>query len=443
MTLSRFLSLALALGMLALASGLPASAATAAERARARVESIDRIIAVVNNEVITQYELNARLQLALRQMKAQNVPLPPMDVLEKQMLERMVTERVQLQFAKETGIRIDDVQLDRTLQRIAASNNMGIEQFRQAIEKDGVPFAKFREEVRNEIILARLREREAENRVTVSDAEVEHFFSGPQGQDKGETEYNLSHILIQVPEQASPEQIQARKARAEKALAELKQGTNFAQVAASYSDAPDALQGGEVGWRQAGRLPDLFADALNSLQAGELSPILRSPNGFHILKLKEKRGKDIPLVVEQTHARHILIKINELVSEADANRRLVGLKERIDNGADFAELAKLNSEDASAQKGGDLGWLSPGDTVPEFERAMNALPVGGLSEPIQSPFGWHLIQVLERRKQDVTDEKRKLQARMAIRERKADEAYTEFVRQLRDQAYVEYRQDDR
>lgn len=439
MTLSRFPVLALAFAMLAI-SGLPASAA---ERARSRVEPIDRIIAVVNNEVITQYELNARLQLALRQIKAQNVPLPPMDLLEKQMLERMITERVQLQFAKETGIRIDDVQLDRTLQRIAASNNMGIEQFRQAIEKDGVQFAKFREEVRNEIILGRLREREADNRVTVSDAEVEHFFASPQGQEKGETEYHLSHILIQVPEQASPEQIQARKARAEKALAELKRGANFAQVAASHSDAPDALQGGEVGWRQASRLPGLFADALDTLQAGELSQILRSPNGFHILKLNEKRGKDVPLVVEQTRARHILIKINELVSEADARRRLVGLKERIDNGASFAELAKLNSEDGSAQKGGDLGWLSPGDTVPEFERAMDALAVGGLSEPIQSPFGWHLIQVLERRKQDVTDEKRKLQARLAIRERKADEAYTEFVRQLRDQAYVELRQDER
>jgi peptidyl-prolyl cis-trans isomerase SurA len=417
--------------------------ATAAEPARSRVEAVDRIIAVVNNEVITQYELNARLQLAVRQMKAQNVPLPPADVLQKQMLERMITERVQLQFAKETGIRVDEVQLDRTIQRIAASNNMGIEQFRQAIEKDGVSFPKFREEIRNEIILARLREREADNRVTVSDAEVEHFFASPQGQEKGETEYNLSHILIQVPEQASPEQIQPRKARAEQALAELKKGASFAQIAASYSDAPDALQGGEVGWRQASRLPELFAEALDKLQPGTVSEVIRSPNGFHILKLNDKRGRDVPLVVEQTHARHILVKVNELVSEADARRRLVTLKERIENGADFAELARLNSEDGSASKGGDLGWLSPGDTVPEFERAMNALAIGALSEPIQSPFGWHLIQVLERRKQDVTDERRKLQARMEIRERKADEAYQEFVRQLRDQAYVEYRQDDR
>jgi peptidyl-prolyl cis-trans isomerase SurA len=422
---------------------LPAPSVHAAERARSRVEPVDRIVAVVNSEVITQHELNARLQLAVRQMRAQKVPPPPADLLERQMLERMITERVQLQFARETGIRVDDVQLDRTIQRIAASNNMSIEQFRQAVEQDGVPFAKFREEIRNEILLGRLREREAENRVTVSDAEVEHYFASPQGQQKSETEYNISHVLIQVPEQASPEEIQTRKARAEKALAELKGGANFAQVAATYSDAPDALQGGEVGWRQASRLPGLFAEALDTMQPGELSKVLRSPNGFHILKLNDKRGKDAPTVVEQTHARHILIKVTELVSEADAKRKLVAIKERIDNDADFAELARSNSEDGSAQKGGDLGWLSPGTTVPEFERAMNALPIGAISEPVQSQFGWHLIQVLERRKQDVTDEKRKLQARLAIRERKADEAYQEFVRQLRDQAYVDIRLDER
>ncbi|MEO1767276.1 peptidylprolyl isomerase [Thiobacter aerophilum] len=418
-------------------------AGTAAAQTRAPVQPVDRIVAVVNNEAITQQELNERVRLALRQMKAQNVPAPPLPVLEKQLLERMITERVQLQFARQTGIRVDDVQLDRALLRIAAANNMSIDQFRQAVEQDGVPFAKFREEIRNEIILSRLREREAENRVTVSDAEVEQFFASPQGQQKGETEYHLAHILIRVPEQAGPEIINARRARAEQALAEIRKGTPFAQVAASYSDAPDALNGGDLGWRPASRLPELFLPVLNALKPGEVSEVIRSPAGFHILKLNDKRGKDTPLVVEQTHARHILIRVNELTSEADAKRRLLALKERIENGADFGELARLNSEDASAAKGGDLGWLSPGDTVPEFERAMNALPVGGLSDPVQTPFGWHLIQVLERRHQDVTDERRKLQARLQIRERKADEAYQEFVRQLRDQAYVEYRLEER
>lgn len=418
-------------------------AGAAAAQTRAPVLPVDRIVAVVNNEVITQQELNERVRLALRQMKAQNVPAPPQALLEKQLLERMITERVQLQFARQTGIRVDDVQLDRALARIAAANNMSIDQFRQAVERDGVPFSRFREEIRNEIILSRLREREAENRVTVSDAEVEQFFASPQGQQKGETEYQLAHILIRVPEQAGPETIQARRARAEQALAEIRKGTPFAQVAASYSDAPDALSGGELGWRPASRLPELFLPVLDAMKPGEVSEILRSPAGFHILKLEDRRGQDTPLVVEQTHARHILIRVNELTSEADAKRRLLALRERIENGADFAELARLNSEDGSAAKGGDLGWLSPGDTVPEFERAMNALPVGGLSEPVQTPFGWHLIQVLERRRQDVTDERRKLQARLQIRERKADEAYQEFVRQLRDQAYVEYRLEER
>lgn len=412
-----------------------------AQAQRPRVELLDRIVVVVNNEVITQRELEDRLALAVKQMRARNVPVPPREVLAKQLLEHMITERVQLQFARETGIRVSETELDRAIQRIASANQMSLEQFRAAIEKDGVPFARFREDVRNEIVLARLREREAENRVSVSDAEVEHFFATQRGQE-ADTEYLLAHILIRVPEQASPERIAERRARAEAALAELEKGKAFAEVAATYSDAPDALAGGELGWRAKSRLPELFIEALEEMQPGQLSPILRSPNGFHILKLEDKRGHAGPFIVQQTHARHILIKVNELTSEADAKRRLADLKDRVEHGADFAELARLNSEDASAAKGGDLGWLSPGDTVPEFEKAMDALPVGGLSDPVQTPFGWHLIQVLERRSQDVSGERRKLEARLMIKKRKADEAYQEFVRQLRDQAYVEYRLDE-
>lgn len=410
---------------------------------RARIELVDRIIAVVNNDVITQFEFNERLRVVQRQLEGQGIKMPPRDILEKQLLERVINEKVQLQFAAETGIRIDDATLDRALGRIAEGNRMSLDSFRQALEKDGVSFAKFREDIRNEIILTRVKEREADNRVTVTEGEVEHFFANQAAHDN-DTEYNIGHILIQVPERASPEQIQARKARAEQALNELKKGADFAQVSASFSDAQNALQGGELGWRSASRLPQLFSDALNTLQPGQFSPLLRSPNGFHLLKLIDKRGRDVPLVVTQTHARHILIKTNELISEADAKRRLTELKERLDNNAaNFAELARLHSEDGSAAKGGDLGWLSPGDTVPEFEKAMDALAVNAVSQPILSPFGWHLIQVLERRREDVTQEKQKLKARMEIRERKADEAYQEFVRQLRDRAYVEYRSDDR
>jgi peptidyl-prolyl cis-trans isomerase SurA len=248
---------------------------------------------------------------------------------------------------------------------------------------------------------------------------------------------------VVVPEQASPEQIQSRRERAEQALAQLKTGADFRQVAAAYSDAPDALQGGSLGWREGERLPAIFHDAIKALKPGEISSVLRSSNGFHILKLNEKRNTEAPLMVQQTHARHILIKTNEIVSESEARSRLRTLKERLDNKADFAELARVHSDDASAARGGDLGWLSPGDTVPEFERAMDGLKPGEISEPVQSPFGWHLIQVLERRNQDMSQERVRLMARQALRARKSDEAYQEWVRQLRDRAYVETRLEER
>lgn len=439
---------ALLAGMLAcltfLAIAIPARAAEAAgQPARPQIELVDRIVAIANNEVITQFELNDRTAMALQQLRKQNTPLPPRNVLEKQVLERMINDRIQLQFARETGIRVDDIQLDKTLQRIAEDNRVTLDAFRAALEKDGVSFAKFREEIRNEIILARLREREVDNRIVVTDAEVDNFLSTRAAQAGGEDEYNLAHILVRVPEQATPEQIRERRARAEKALEELKGNGNFAQVAASYSEAPDALAGGALGWRTASRLPAIFLDALASLRPGDTSPILRSANGFHIIKLLDKRSKNPSLVVQKTHARHILIKTSEILSEADAKNRLLQLKERLDHGADFAELARLHSEDSSAAKGGDLGWVAPGDTVPEFERAMDALQPGQISEPIRTPFGWHLIQVLERKSEDVGKERQRSLARQEIRARKADEAYEDWLRQLRDRAYVEYHLEDR
>ena len=411
-------------------------------RPAAPVQLVGRIVAVVNNEVITQFELNDRMRIVTQQLQKRGTPVPPQEVLEKQMLERIITDRVQLQFAKETGIRVDDLQLDKTLQRIAQENNMTVEAFRGALEKDGVSFAKFREEIRDEIILGRLREREVENRISVSDGEVEGFLSTRAAQAGGEDEFNLAHILVRVPEQASPEQIQSKRAHAEKALAELKK-VDFAQVAASYSDAPDALQGGVLGWRAASRLPALFLETINALKPGETSAVLRSPNGFHILKLLDTRSKGGVLIVQKTHARHILIKTSEIASEIDAKNRMIQLKERLDNGANFAELARLHSEDGSASKGGDLGWLSPGETVPEFERAMDGLKPGETSVPVKSPFGWHLIQVMERRSEDVSKERQALSARQEIRARKADEAYENWLRQLRDQAFVEYRLEDK
>jgi len=425
----------------ALVAGL-VSPTPAAESAR-RVEPIDRIIVVVNDEVVTRHELNDRMRAVVAQLGRQGSPLPAQQVLEKQILERMIDERVQLQFAKEVGLRVDDAELDRAITRIAEENKLSLQQLRAALERDGIPFNRFREDIRNQITITRLREREVERRITVTDSEVENFLRTAQNSQAQDDDFNISHILVTVPEKASPETVQARHERAQQALAEIKNGTDFRQVAATFSDAPDALKGGALGWRSASRLPALFLEAVKGLKPGDVSAILRSPNGFHLLRLNDRRGSTLPVTMRQTHARHILIKTNELVSEDEARRRLVSLKERLDNNGDFAELARLYSEDGSNSKGGDLGWLSPGDTVPEFERAMDSLKPGQISDPVRSQFGWHLIQVLDRRTADVTGERQRLEARRALRDRKSDEAYHEWLRQLRDKAYIDYRLDER
>jgi peptidyl-prolyl cis-trans isomerase SurA len=428
---------------IALAAALAAAAPAAWPQSATPAVVIDRIVAVVNSEVITRGDLEERYRMATMQLKQQGTPLPPRDVLEKQILDRLIIDRVQLQLARETGLRVDDAELDRSLQRIAQDNKLTLPQMRATLEKDGVPFSKFREDIRKEIILARLRQREVDNKIVVSEGEIDSFLAVQQQRDGQREEFNLSHILVTVPEHASPEQIQARRARAEQALQQLRTGADFRQVAATFSDAADALKGGAIGWREAERLPTLFLDALKTLRAGDVAPLLRSPNGFHIVKVNDRRGASAKAMVSQTRARHILIKTNELVSEAEARRRLESLKERLDNKADFAELARLHSEDATSARGGDLGWISPGDTVPEFERAMNALAAGEVSAPVQTPFGWHLIQVLERRDEDMSRDRRRVVAQSVLRARKADDSYQDWLRQLRDRAYVEYRLDEK
>jgi peptidyl-prolyl cis-trans isomerase SurA len=419
----------LALLLIAAATLLPAHAA---------ITPLDHIVAVVNDEIITRQELNRRYAEVTRNLARQNTPMPPRGVIEKQLLERMVTELALQQHARTTGVRIDPTLVERALQRIAAQNKLDMAGLAAALEREGQTLDSMRATIRNEMLIARARERDVDNRITVSDAEIEGYLQ-TQVQQGVETEYNFSHILVTVPENASPDQVQARRARAEEVLTQLASGVDFAQLSASHSDAPNALEGGAFGWRASGKMPALYAEALKPLQPGQVSPLLRSGNGFHILKLHDKRGLDATLSVTQTRVRHILIKTNEITSEADARTRLLQLKERIDNGVKFDELARLHSEDGTAAKGGDLGWINPGDTVPDFEKAMDALQPGQVSVPIQSPFGWHLIQVLERRDQDVTQERQKFVARQALRERKAAEAFEDWVRQIRDSAYVELR----
>ena len=404
--------------------------------------SLDRVVAIVNTEVITRLDLDDQVKLATRQLVRQGTPLPQRDLLEKQLLERMITMRVLRQVGQETGVRVEDPQLERTIARMAQENKLTPEQFRGAMRDDGIDYDRFREDMRSEIITSRLREREVDGRLIVSDAEIANYLQSQKGGGADE-EYSLLHILVTVPEAAAPEAIKARRLKAEEALAKLRKGADFNQVSSTYSDAPNALQGGDLGWRPAGRLPSIFMQAATSMKIGELSALLRSPNGFHILKLVNKRIVGQVMVVQQTRARHILIRLNEVVAETEAKRRLTEIRDRVAKGADFAEIARLQSEDGSAVRGGDLGWLSPGDTVPEFEQAMDALAPGQISAPVQSPFGWHLIQVLERRTEDLTKEREKRLAQQAIRARKSEEAFTEWVRQQRDRAFVEYRSDER
>ena len=422
---------------------LAACAAVVTSPAHA-VVLVDRIVAVVNKDVVTYSELNEAVGMAERQLRRQGTPPPERAVLERQMLERLIVDKAQLQLARESGLRIDDLQLDRAVERIAQSNNMTLADFRRALEADGVSFDAWRNDIRQQMTMARLREREVENRVQVTDSEVDLFLEQLKTRPAEGTEYNLAHVLVRVPEGASPERIRQARGRAEQALAEAKSGVPFARVAASYSDAPDALQGGVIGWRSHERLPEIFAEALLHMKPGEVSEPLRSPAGFHILQLLDLRGSTTEAPVQQTRLRHILVRTNEAVSEAEARRKLLDLRDRIvSGGADFAELARVYSDDGTATRGGELDWVYPGDTVPEFERAYQELKIGEVSPPVRTPFGYHLIQVLERRSSDMSPERKRLQARQALRERKADEAYQEWLRQLRDQTYVELRLDER
>ena len=401
---------------------------------------VDRIVAVVNDEVVTARELSQRVEQSLRQIKRQGVQLPAADEFRKQVLERLILDRAQLQLARQQGIRVDNTMIDRAIERIAETNRISVAALRQGLEKDGVSWSRFRQNLQDEILLTRLREREVDSKVMVTDAEVDNFLQNNPDALSGE-EVLVAHILLRAPENASPDQLARLRARAEEARRRIEGGEAFGRVAATMSDAPDAMNGGMLGWRPASRLPALFADALTRMKPGDLSPVMRSAAGFHLLFYADKRGGVLAggAQVQQTRARHILIKTSEVLSDNDAQHRLAALRERIVNGTDFAELAKVHSADLSAAKGGDLGWIMPGDTVPEFEREMNALKPGETSQPVRSPFGWHLIKVEERRTQDLTEERKRTLARNALRERKADEAYNDWLRQLRDRTFVEYR----
>lgn len=455
------------LAMLALAFCLPmaaqaqntsttASPSGTAQTTRAQPRLSDAILVVVNSDVITRQEFLQRLQVIENRLKSQGGQMPPAQQLHRQLIERMIVEKAQQQKAKERGIKIDDAMLDRAVARIADQNKMSMPEFRKRLEQDGMEYSKFREDIRNEMMTQRLRELEVDNKIQISDAEIDAYLAEHSGASaSAPQELDIGQILIRVPENPTEQQLAESKKRVDEVIAQLNAGGDFGKLAAAYSDAPDGLTGGDLGWRSQDRLPQLFVDAVANLQQGQIAPVVKSGNGFHILKLIGKRTQSVmrggapednaaaPVSVQQTHASHILIKVNQVVSAAEAKRKLLELKQRLDNhAATFEELARLYSNDLSASKGGDLGWIYPGDTVPEFERAMNELPVGQVSEPIETPFGFHLILVKERKVDDVSQERKRAAARQAIREQKLEEATQDWIRQIRDQAYVEFRLND-
>ena len=404
------------------------------------IQKLDRIIAVVDQDVITEKELQEKINSVISNLKNQKIEIPSESVLRKRVMERLIANSTQIQLALQTGLKINDAQVDKTIERIAEKNKLNVVDFKKTLEKDGTNFFKFREEIRNEITIAQLKEREVDSKILITDGEIDNFLNAQSKEIQDE--FDVAHILIRVPEDASPEKLEKLKNKAEEASKQIQSGKNFTQVSAAFSETPNALEGGNLGWTKASDLPTLFVDALKKIEVGSLSPILRSPNGFHILKLINKKGSSGPVVVEQTHARHILIKLSEITSENEGRQKLIGIKERLENGIKFEDMAKQYSEDPSATNGGDLGWINPGDTVPEFEKTMKQLNINQISDPIKTPFGWHLIQVLEKRSQDMSKESARMQARQQIKMRKSEEAYQDWLQELRDRSFVELRLED-
>jgi len=407
------------------------------------IEDVDSIVAVVNDDVIVRSELNTEVSQLVSQLRQKGTRMPPKAVLERQVLERLIIKKLQLAAAKQAGIVVNDELLIRALKNIAAENGMSLDEFHEALDADGIGFRRFRETIREQITLSKLREQRVIRRIEVSEQELDSYLKKESGRLNQRSDYHLFHILIATPEAASPEQIADAKSRAEQLLARIRQGEiGFKEAAVAESDGRQALEGGDLGWRNAAQLPSFFIEPLATMDRGDVSEPMRNSSGFHLVLLDDFKGGERKIIT-QTHARHILIRTNEITSDDDARNRLAQLKQRIEGGDDFAALARSHSDDkGSAIKGGDLGWTSPGDFVPKFEAMLGRLEINQISEPFKSQFGWHIVQLLERREHDNTEEAQRALARDAIRKRKAAEEGELYLRRLRDEAYVDIRLSD-
>jgi len=404
-------------------------------------EVLDKIVAVVEDDVILEQELNKEVSGIIQRIQAGKTQMPPESVLRKQVLEKMIIDKLQRQLAEKAGITVSEEMLNSSAADIAGRNHMNLEQFRAELESQGIPYKSFLDNMRNEIIINQLRGREIGGRIKVTDREVEHYLETQGKIGEEAIQYHLGHILIAVKEGASSTDIQKAQSKADDLVRKLRAGQDFTETAISYSDDANALKGGDLGWRTLSDIPTLFADGISAMKQGDVAEPIRSPSGFHIIKMLEIKGLDNHTITK-TKVRHILIKTNELVDDAEAKKRLLALKARIADGDDFATLARSHSDDkGSALKGGSLDWVNPGDLVKPFEEAMSKLAVGQISDPVQTQFGWHLIQVLDRENKDNSAEYRKNLVRDAIRKRKIEEETELWIRRLRDEAYVEINED--
>ena len=403
---------------------------------------LDRIVAVVNEDVIMESELNKKIRMVSEQIKKQGSAPPPASIFKRQVLNNLIQNRIQLQLAKRIGIRVNDENLNGTISNIAADSQVTLKQFRNILEKDGYNYEEFRENIRNEITITQLQKRQVTNRIVVSEKEIDNFLTNEDSQNIFQTEIRLSHILLALPQTATENEIIQIKKVASKIREDLIAGADFIEIAKTASDGSNAKTGGDLGWRKVDDIPSLFQDYIPDMKIGDISELIQSPSGFHIIKISDLKDME-KNIVEQTHARHILVKTNELRTDKQSKEKLDQLKLRIDNGDNFELLARGNSDDSmSAIDGGDLGWTTPGELVPEFQRVLDSLEVNGISMPFKSRFGWHIAQVIGRRNYDNTESVKRARARSIIGDRKLNEALQNWNRELLDEAYVEYRLDD-
>lgn len=422
---------------------LPAASASAAAPGAAQQRQADFIVAVVNSEPITNNEVRIKLIRTEQQLQQQGAAMPPRGELVREVLERMISDKAQLQLAQSSGTKVDDNAIDGAVETVARQNQITVDELRRRLKSDGIDYNQFRSEMRDELLVRRLRQREVEAKVTVSEQDIDQYLRDQEGKTEASAlALNLAEILVAVPENANAEQVAALQAKAQQVLERARSGTDFAALATEFSTSATRSNGGQMGLRNAERYPPLFVEATKNLRAGGLAGLVRSGAGFHILKVIEKRQAGLPdAVVTQTHARHILLRLTPQLTETAAIEKLAGFKKRIASGqADFAQLARENSQDGSAKEGGDLGWVSPGAFVPEFEKVMNSLGPNQVSDPLVSRFGVHLVQVLERREAPISPRDQREMVRGLLREKKQNEAYVRWAQDIRGRAYVEYRE---